>query len=98
MTNGPTETANNLVKRIKRIGFGFRRFAHYWLRVLLYAGRPTGTASRPSHPAELRRADLARPIPQRWTLPRDQLSQLEREGSLYLGAHCGASDFRPDCL
>jgi hypothetical protein len=26
--------------RIKRIGFGFRRFAHYRLRVLLYAGRP----------------------------------------------------------
>jgi transposase len=27
-------------KRIKRIGFGFRRFAHYRIRVLLYAGRP----------------------------------------------------------
>jgi transposase len=31
---------NNLIKRIKRIGFGFRRFAHYRIRVLLYAGRP----------------------------------------------------------
>ena len=40
MSNGPTEAANNLIKRIKRIGFGFRRFAHYRLRVLLYAGRP----------------------------------------------------------
>jgi hypothetical protein len=29
-----------LIKRIKRIGFGFRRFAHYRIRVLLYAGRP----------------------------------------------------------
>jgi hypothetical protein len=28
------------VKRIKRIGFGFLRFAHYRIRVLLYAGRP----------------------------------------------------------
>lgn len=24
-TNGPTEAMNNLIKRIKRIGFGFRR-------------------------------------------------------------------------
>jgi hypothetical protein len=31
---------DNLIKRIKRIGFGFRRFAHYRIRVLLYAGRP----------------------------------------------------------
>jgi transposase len=40
MSNGPTEATNNLIKRIKRIGFGFRRFAHYQIRVLLYAGRP----------------------------------------------------------
>jgi transposase len=40
VSNGPTEAANNLIKRIKRIGFGFRRFHHYRLRVLLYAGRP----------------------------------------------------------
>jgi transposase len=40
VTNGPTEAANNLIKRIKRIGFGFRKFTHYRLRVLLYAGKP----------------------------------------------------------
>jgi transposase len=40
ITNGPTEGANNLIKRIKRIGFGFRKFEHYRVRVLLYAGRP----------------------------------------------------------
>jgi transposase len=40
VSNGPTEAVNNLIKRIKRIGFGFRRFAHYRIRVLLYAGRP----------------------------------------------------------
>lgn len=40
VSNGPTEAVNNLIKRNKRIGFGFRRFAHYRLRVLLYAGRP----------------------------------------------------------
>lgn len=39
-SNGPTEAINNLIKRIKRVGFGFRRFAHYRIRVLLYAGRP----------------------------------------------------------
>ena len=44
VSNGPTEAANNLVKRIKRIGFGFRKFRHYRLRVLLYAGRPNWDA------------------------------------------------------
>jgi hypothetical protein len=29
-----------LTKRIKRIGFGSRRFANYRTRVLLYAGKP----------------------------------------------------------
>ena len=38
VSNGPTEAVNNLVKRIKRIGFGFRRFANYRVRVLLDAG------------------------------------------------------------
>ncbi|HEV2308892.1 MAG TPA: ISL3 family transposase [Acidimicrobiia bacterium] len=40
VSNGPTEAMNNLIKRIKRIGFGFRSFAHYRVRVLLYAGKP----------------------------------------------------------
>ncbi|MGH9021853.1 MAG: transposase [Acidimicrobiia bacterium] len=40
VSNGPTEAVNNLIKRIKRIGFGFRRFAHYRIRALLYAGKP----------------------------------------------------------
>ena len=40
VSNGPTEATNNLIKVIKRIEFGFRRFRNYRLRVLLYAGRP----------------------------------------------------------
>jgi transposase len=40
VSNGPTEAINNLIKRIKRVGFGFRSFAHYRIRVLLYAGQP----------------------------------------------------------
>ena len=40
VTNGPTEALNNLIKRIKRIGFGFRNFENYRIRALLYAGRP----------------------------------------------------------
>ena len=38
VTNGPTEAVNNLVKRVKRVAFGFRRFQHYRIRSLLYAG------------------------------------------------------------
>jgi transposase len=40
MTNGPTEALNNLIKRIKRVGFGFRNFENYRIRALLYAGKP----------------------------------------------------------
>jgi transposase len=40
VSNGPTESLNNLIKRIKRIGFGFRNFENYRIRVLLYAGKP----------------------------------------------------------
>ncbi len=28
------------IKRIKRIGFGFRNFENYRIRALLYAGKP----------------------------------------------------------
>lgn len=40
VSNGPTEAANNLIKRVKPVAFGFRRFAHYRIRALLYAGKP----------------------------------------------------------
>jgi transposase len=39
-TNGPTEAANNLIKRVKRAAFGFRSFRNYRIRALLYAGKP----------------------------------------------------------
>jgi transposase len=54
VSNGPTEAANNLIKRIKRIGFGFRSFAHYRIRVLLYAGRPNWDLLATVDPAEIR--------------------------------------------
>lgn len=40
ISNAPTEALNNLIKRIKRIGFGFRNFGNYRIRALLYAGKP----------------------------------------------------------
>lgn len=40
ISNGPTEALNNLIKRIKRIGFGFTNFENYRIRALLYAGKP----------------------------------------------------------
>ena len=43
VSNGPTEAINNLMKRVKRAAFGFRRFAHYRIRALLYAGKPNWT-------------------------------------------------------
>ncbi len=40
VSNGPTEAANNLIKQIKRVAFGFTNFRNYRVRVLLYAGKP----------------------------------------------------------
>ena len=40
VSNGPTEAANNLLKRVKCFGFGFTNFKNYRIRALLYAGKP----------------------------------------------------------
>jgi transposase len=40
VSNGPTEALNNLIKRVKRAGYGFRNFENYRIRILLYSGRP----------------------------------------------------------
>lgn len=40
VSNGPTEALNNLIKRVKRVAFGLRRFRHYRIRALLHAGAP----------------------------------------------------------
>ena len=37
-SNGPTEAVNLLVKKVKRVGHGFRNFADYRLRLLLHCG------------------------------------------------------------
>lgn len=38
VSNGPTEAVNNLIKRVKRVGFGFTNWRNYRTRVLLYTG------------------------------------------------------------
>jgi transposase len=48
LTNGPTEAVNLLMKKIKRVGHGFRNFDNYRLRLLLHCGvqwqtRPTAS-------------------------------------------------------
>jgi transposase len=37
-SNGPTEAINLLIKKVKRVGRGFRNFANYRLRLLLHCG------------------------------------------------------------
>jgi transposase len=43
VSNGPTEAVNGLIKKIKRIGHGYRNFANYRLRLLLYCGAEWNT-------------------------------------------------------
>ena len=38
VSNGPTEAMNLLIKKIKRVGHGFRNFENYRLRLLLHCG------------------------------------------------------------
>jgi len=40
VSNGPTEGMNNLLKRVKRVAFGFTNFENFRMRALLYAGKP----------------------------------------------------------
>ena len=50
ISNGPTEAINLLIKKIKRVGHGFRNLANYRLRHLLHCGVDWQTA----HPTPLR--------------------------------------------
>ena len=38
LSNGRTEAMNLLIKKIKRVGFGFRNFDNYRIRLLLHCG------------------------------------------------------------
>jgi transposase len=50
VSNGPTEAVNGLIKKVKRVGHGYRNFANYRLRLLLHCGTdwhtPTTTPIR----------------------------------------------------
>lgn len=41
ITNGPTESMNNLAKRVKRAAFGFRSFRNYRIRACSMPANPT---------------------------------------------------------
>lgn len=44
LSNGPTEAMNLLIKKVKRVGHGFRNFTNYRLRLLLHCGVVWNTA------------------------------------------------------
>jgi hypothetical protein len=44
LSNGPTEAMNLLIKKIKRVGHGFRNTGNYRLRLLLHCGVEWHTA------------------------------------------------------
>ena len=52
-SNGPTEAVNLLIKKVKRVGHGFRNFTNYRPRLLLHCGvrwqthRTTSLRARP---------------------------------------------------
>ena len=60
VSNGPTEAMNLLIKKIKRVGHGFRNFDNYRLRLLLHCGvdwhTPPPPRSEAGYHAWLRRA------------------------------------------
>ena len=63
-SNGPTEAVNLLVKKVKRVGHGFRNFANYRLRLLLHCGvrwqtHRTARLRRRSLPSAVERCQVA---------------------------------------
>jgi transposase len=43
VSNGPTEAINGLIKKVKRVGHGYRNFNNYRLRLLLHCGTDWNT-------------------------------------------------------
>jgi transposase len=43
VSNGPTEAVNGLIKKVKRVGHGYRNFDNYRLRLLLHCGTDWNT-------------------------------------------------------
>lgn len=61
-SNGITEAMNDLIKRAKRVGYGFRNSGNYRTRVLLYASKPhwrTLSSITIPDPTRIRRASLS---------------------------------------
>jgi hypothetical protein len=61
-SNGPTEAVNALIKKVNRVGHGYRNFGNYRLRLLLHCAvdwnTPPVTPIRGGYHASLRRATL----------------------------------------
>ena len=55
VSKGPTEAANNLIKRVKRAAFGFSSFRNFRARAMLYAGKPKWHLLETITPAEIRK-------------------------------------------
>jgi transposase len=36
--SGPTEAVNLIIKKVERVGYGFRNFTNHHLRLLLHCG------------------------------------------------------------
>lgn len=47
LTNARTEAVNVLMKKVKRIGHGFRNIENYRLRLLLHCGPANGKINPP---------------------------------------------------
>ncbi len=51
VSNGPTEAVNALIKKVKRVGHGFRNLTNYRLRLLLAVGLDWNTVPWQAPPA-----------------------------------------------
>jgi hypothetical protein len=60
VSNGPTEAANNLIKRVKRVALGSAGSSTTGSVSCSTPDIPTGTYSPPSLPAEIRKAEFLR--------------------------------------
>jgi len=85
VTNVPTERAHNLIKRIKRVGFGFGNFAYCRIRVLLHTVKPQLSAAGDDQtPLE------SQPVPFVSIPYGKRLTRLNSPGTRPSGSRCSA--------